>query len=129
VLDVAGIGRVGRSSRPGVYEFCSDDGAKAAFWLSQGDGDVRTLFLSLHEMNPGIDMSAIYGASKLWWKGLPAPQSFAEGSRALGRLPLVFHTPGSGVTRGQSILACTRWAGLADPAHYRRAGMPGGTGS
>ena len=72
VLDVADIKSVVRSSRPAVYEFCADDGTRTAFWLSKRNGDVKALFLSLHEMNPGIDMSGIYGASKLWWKGLPA---------------------------------------------------------
>lgn len=72
VLKVADIERVARSSRPGVYEFSSVDGTRTAFWLSRRAGDVRSLFVSLHEMNPGIDMSGIYGKNKLWWKGLPA---------------------------------------------------------
>lgn len=72
ILNVADIEQVGRSSRPGVYEFRSQNGAKTAFWLSRRDADVRSLFGSLRELNPAIDMAGIYGDSKLWWKGLPA---------------------------------------------------------
>ena len=46
VLNVDEMESVGRSSRPGVYEFCSAGGTRTAFWLSRRGGDVASLFAS-----------------------------------------------------------------------------------
>jgi hypothetical protein len=73
-LNVADINGVRKSNRrPGVYEISSVDGSDTAFWLSQRDGDVQLLFGTLGEMNPSIDMSALYRKGLLWWRGLPNP--------------------------------------------------------
>jgi hypothetical protein len=72
-LNVADISGVRKSNRPTVYELYSVNGSTTAFWLSQRDADVRLLFGTLGEMNPSIDMSALYRKGMLWWRGLPNP--------------------------------------------------------
>lgn len=72
-LNVTDINGVRKSNRPAVYEIYSVDGSDTAFWLSQQNADVHLLFGTLGEMNPSIDMSALYRKRRLWWRGRPNP--------------------------------------------------------